>query len=36
MKVLLTNSAGHKALAIAGTMNLLGLLVIRKIVNIRV
>jgi tight adherence protein B len=36
MSVLFTHPIGHKALLIAGSMNLVGLLIIRKIVNVRV
>jgi tight adherence protein B len=36
MTVLFTHPAGRKALLMAGTMNLTGLLIIRKIVNVRV
>jgi tight adherence protein B len=36
MSVLFTNPVGRKAIMIAATMNVLGLLVIRKIVNVRI
>jgi tight adherence protein B len=36
MKVLFTHPTGHKIIAVAGTMNVIGLLIIRKIINIRV
>jgi tight adherence protein B len=36
IRLLFTEPLGHKMLAIAGTMNVIGFLIIRKIVNIRV